>query len=359
MLERLRSRLRGDAGSVGTVRAGSTLLVTVFLIAVIVLVVVFYTATGTSYSIYLVDAILLASIGAIALDLLMGTGGQVSIGNSAFLATGGFATVWASRAGVSFPFDVVVGAFACAIGGFIVGLPALRIRGMYLALATLAAFYIATFIGTQYQTNTVGAGGFFLEPVFGGTLLQQHARWAWLLTAVLVATIVLAAWLRSGRSGRAWRMIRDHEVAASTMGIPVARYKLILFIISSALIGIQGGLFAHFTSSVSADTYTLSASIAVIAMILIGGLDSQAGPLIGALIVTMLPIVVPDILDALVSANTANNDAAGYAQVVYGALIMIFIIAAPLGIVGLLGALRRRSSALIRKSSLIKLRTQN
>jgi len=293
MLERLGSRLRVDAGSDRTVRAGSALLLTAFLIAVIVLVVVFYTATGTSYSIYLVDAILLASIGAIALDLLMGTGGQVSIGNSAFLATGGFATVWASRAGVSFPFDVVVGAFACAIGGFIVGLPALRIRGMYLALATLAAFYIATFIGTQYQTNTVGAGGFFLEPVFAGTLSQQHARWAWLLTAVLAATIVLAAWLRSGRSGRAWRMIRDHEVAASMMGIPVARYKLILFIISSALIGIQGGLLAHFTSSVSADTYTLGASIAVIAMILIGGLDSQAGPLIGALIVTMLPIVVP------------------------------------------------------------------
>jgi branched-chain amino acid transport system permease protein len=359
MLELLRSRLRGDAGFVGPMRAGSILRLNAFLIAVIVLVVAFYTATGTSYAIYLVDSILLASIGAIALDLLMGTGGQVSIGNSAFLATGAFTTVWASRAGVSFPFDVVVGAFACAIGGLIVGLPALRIRGMYLALATLAAFYIATFIGTEYQTNTVGAGGFFLKPVFSGTLSQQHARWAWLLTAVLAATIVLAAWLRSGRSGRAWRMIRDHEVAASMMGIPVARYKLLLFIISSVLIGIQGGLFAHFTSSVSADGYTLNASIAVIAMILIGGLDSRAGPLIGALIVTMLPIVVPDILDTLVSANTASNDAAGYAQVVYGSLIMIFIIAAPQGTVGLLGALRRRSMALIKRSSPVKSPTQN
>jgi branched-chain amino acid transport system permease protein len=248
------------------------------------------------------------------------------------------------------PFDILIGAFACAIGGLIVGLPALRIRGMYLALATLAAFYIAIFIGNKYQTESVGAAGFTLEPMFKGTLSQQHASWAWLLTAVLGATIMLAAWLRTGRSGRAWRMIRDREVAASMMGIPVARYKLILFIISSALIGIEGGLFAHFTGSVSADSYTLTGSISVIAMILIGGLDSQAGALIGALIVTMLPIMVPDVLTALVGANTASNDAAGYAQMIYGAVIMIFIIAAPQGIVGLLSAGRRRSISLIKWS---------
>jgi branched-chain amino acid transport system permease protein len=333
---------------VGAVGGRSVFRQSIFLIAVVVAVVAVYAATGTSYSIYLVDTILLAAIGAIALDLLMGTGGQVSIGNAAFLATGAFTTVWASRAGVSAPFDVLIGAFACAVGGLIVGLPALRIRGMYLALATLAAFYIATFIGNRYQTESVGAGGFFLKPWFKGTLSQQHATWAWLLTAVLAATIILAAWLRTGRSGRAWRMIRDHEVAASMMGIPVARYKLILFVISSAMIGIEGGLVAHFSSSVSADAYTLNASISVIAMILIGGLDSQAGALIGALIVTMLPIVVPDILTALLSANAASNDAAGYAQMIYGALIMVFIIAAPQGIVGLLAAGRRRAVSLVK-----------
>jgi len=353
MLKRL-GRFHGEAGIVRRLWDGSMLRVSTLLIVVIAVVVAFYTATGTSYSIYLVDTILLAAIGAIALDLLMGTGGQVSIGNAAFLAAGAFTTVWASRAGVSFPFDILVGAFACAIGGLIVGLPALRIRGMYLALATLAGFYIAIFIGNKYQTETVGASGFFLKPVFSGTLSRQHASWAWLLTAVLGATIVLAAWLRSGRSGRAWRMIRDHEVAASMMGIPIARYKLTLFIISSALIGIEGGLVAHFTGSVSADAYTLNASISVIAMILIGGLDSQAGPLLGALIVTMLPIVLPDVLDKLVSASTATNDAAGYAEMVYGALIMIFIIAAPQGIVGMLAALRRRGLTRIKWSAVLR-----
>src|SRR5712675_958413 len=90
---------------------------------------------------------------------------------------------------------------------FMVGLPALRIRGMYLALATLAAFYLADFVGQQYQNDTVGAAGFFLKPVFTGTISQQSASWAWLLLGVLAATIILFSWLRSGRSGRAWRMI--------------------------------------------------------------------------------------------------------------------------------------------------------
>src|SRR6266571_9234310 len=116
MLKRL-GRFHGEAGIVRRLWDGSILRVSTLLIVVIAVVVAFYTATGTSYSIYLVDTILLAAIGAIALDLLMGTGGQVSIGNAAFLAAGAFTTVWASRAGVSFPFDILIGAFACAIGG--------------------------------------------------------------------------------------------------------------------------------------------------------------------------------------------------------------------------------------------------
>jgi branched-chain amino acid transport system permease protein len=307
---------------------------TVLLIGIALIVVALITAGGSSYSIYILDTILLAAIGAMALDLLMGTGGQVSIGNAAFLAAGAFATVWASRAGIAFPFDVIVGGVVCAAAGLVVGLPALRIRGMYLALATLAAFYLAQFVGQKYQTDAVGAAGFLLKPVFSGTISQQSARWAWLLVAVLAATLTLVSWLRAGRSGRAWRMIRDHEIAAALMGIPVARYKLILFVVSSAIIGIQGGLTARFIQSVTYDGFTLALSISVVAMILIGGLDSQAGPLIGALVVTTLPIYVPDIVNAFVNSSNSSKNAGAYAQIVYGALIMVFIIAAPKGLNG-------------------------
>jgi branched-chain amino acid transport system permease protein len=305
------------------------------IIAVTFLVVVYFTAAGSSFSIYTVDTILLSAIGAMALDLLMGTGGQVSIGNAAFLALGAFATVWANRAGVPFPLDVIVAAIACAAGGLIVGLPALRIRGMYLALATLAAFYLADFIGQKYQSDTVGAAGFFLKPIFTGTLGQQSAQWAWLLFGVVVATLILVSWLRSGRSGRAWRMIRDHEVAASAMGIPVARYKLLLFMITSAIIGVQGGLTAHFTGLVSYDSFTLTLSISVIAMILIGGLDSEAGPLIGALVVTTMPVFLPNLIGLFASSANASQDASNYSEVLYGLLIMVFMIKAPMGLAGL------------------------
>ena len=317
------------------------------LIGIAFIVVAIVTVNGSSYPIYIVDTILLAAIGAMALDLLMGTGGQVSIGNAAFLALGAFATVWASRSGVPFPFDVIIGGFACAVGGFIVGLPALRIRGMYLALATLGAFYLAQFVGEKYQEDTVGAGGFFMTPIFHGTISQQSASWAWLLLAVLAATIIFFSWLRSGRSGRAWRMIRDHEVAASIIGIPVSRYKLMLFTITSAVIGIQGGLTAHFISVVTYDSYTLQLSISVIAMILIGGLDSQAGPLIGAALVTTLPIFVPDIINAFVSSsNATTQDASDYSEIIYGALIIIFMIRAPKGITGFIQILGKRTLSL-------------
>ncbi len=313
-----------------------------FLILIIVAVVAIFTAAGSSYQIYIVDTILLAAIGAIALDLLMGTGGQVSIGNAAFLAVGAYSTVWAGRAGVAFPLDVIIGALVCAVAGLVVGLPALRIRGMYLALATLAAFYIAQFIGQTYQTDTVGAAGFILTPIFTGTISQQSAKWAWLLVVVLAATIILASWLRAGRSGRAWRMIRDHEIAAPMMGIPVARYKLLAFVISSALIGLEGGLTARFIGAVTYDSYTISLSISFVAMILIGGLDTMAGPLIGALVVTILPIFVPDIINLFGSSSSSSLNAGNYAEIVYGALIVIFMIRAPKGLTGVISGLGRR-----------------
>ena len=333
-----RGLARGVARGLGRRAVGAE---TYVIVAVAFLVVAYFTAVGSSYSIFIVDTILLAAIGAMALDLLMGTGGQISIGNAAFLAGGSFGTVWASRAGVPFPFDVIVAGIICAAGGLVVGLPALRIRGMYLALATLAAFYLADFIGQEYQSRTVGAAGFFLKPVFGGTLGQQSASWAWLLFGVVVATLVLVSWLRTGRSGRAWRMIRDHEIAAQAMGIPVARYKLILFAITSAIIGVEGGLTAHFTEAVSYDSFTLTLSISVIAMILIGGLDSQAGPLVGAVVVTLMPVVLPDVIGLFASSANASQDASNYSEVLYGLLIMFFMIKAPAGLAGFFRAAGR------------------
>lgn len=308
---------------------------TVWLIVAVFAAVLVTVVVGTSYSVYVLNTVLLAAVGAYALDLLMGTGGQVSIGNAAFLAVGAFGEVAALRSGIVFPYDIVVGGVLAGAVGLVVGIPALRIRGMYLALATLAAFYVVGFVVQQYQASKVGAAGFFLNPVFSGTIADQQVVWAWVCGAVLGAVILLRGWLSTGRSGRAWRMIREHELAASMMGIPVARYKLTLFVISSALIGIQGSLTAHLTGSVMSDNYTLALSISAVAMILIGGLDTAAGPLVGAAVITLLPLLVPQVLGMFVSSASIGSNAGNYSQIVYGVLIVVFIVGAPKGLVGM------------------------
>lgn len=330
----------------GDVRTPRPHLTTIGIIAAATAAVAYYSSVGSSFAIYMVGTVLLACIGAIALGLLMGTAGQVSIGNSAFLAAGGYAAVWALRADISFPFDVAFAAVVCAGVGVLVGLPALRIRGIYLALATLAAYYVVLFLVTEYQGNEVGSGAFLVDPVFEGTPAERNQTWIWVLLAVVACCLVLATWLRTGRSGRAWRMIRDHEVAAPTMGIPVARYKLLAFVISSAMIGVQGALTVHFVGSLTHETFSLNMAIAYIAMILIGGADSQAGPLLGAVLVTTMPTFVPEMLSALVGDAVSPADSAAYAQIAYGVLLILFIVYAPRGIngwfVGLAGWVKRR-----------------
>ncbi|MGD9796403.1 MAG: branched-chain amino acid ABC transporter permease, partial [Acidimicrobiia bacterium] len=310
-------------------RAGWRPPSTLLLIAALTSIVGYYVFNGTRFSVYLMNTTLLACIGALALGLLMGTCGQVSIGNSAFLAAGGFTVAWASRNTIAFPYSVLLAMGVCAVVGLLVGLPALRIRGIYLALATLAAFFVVMFVVTEYQRHTVGAGAFIFEAPFGGDAVERGKTWAWVLLAVVSVTLVIVTWLRTGRSGRAWRMIRDHEVAAPMMGIPVARYKLMVFVISSALIGMQGALTAYFVGSLSYDAFTLGIAISYIAMILIGGADSQAGPLIGALIVTTMPTFVPDLVGSVAGGSVSAVHTAAYSQMAYGVLIILFIVYSP------------------------------
>lgn len=307
---------------------------TAVLVGIMALLVLYYTSMGSRFSVYLLNSILLACIGAMALGLLMGTGGQVSIGNSAFLAAGGFAAVFADRNSLPFPLAVIFAMVVCAAVGLLVGLPALRIRGIYLALATLAAFYVVLFVVTEYQRHTVGSGAFLLAPQFGTQGDQRGRNWSWVLLAIITVTLLVVTWLRSGRTGRAWRMIRDHEVAAPLMGIRVARFKLIAFVVSSALVGMQGALTVYFIGSLSYEAFNLGLAVSYIAMILIGGSDSQAGPLIGAAIVIGMPAFVPDLVNGVAGGSINPLHVAAYSQIMYGVLIIVFIVFSPRGVNG-------------------------
>lgn len=308
-------------------------------IAVLFAITAYYVAEGSAFHLYVLNACLLAVFGAVALNLLMGAAGQVSIGNSAFLAVGAFAAVFALRAGIPFPGDLIFAAAAAAIVGVVIGLPALRLRGLHLALATLAGFFIVSYFANEYQSKAKGggSGGFFIPVLFqsqGLTGGQQY--WAWTLV-VLVAVLILGALrLDQGRTGRAWRMIRDHEIVAHTMGIPVTRYKMSAFAISSAVIGFQGALAAHLSGSVAADQFSLALAIAYVAMVLIGGLDSVLGAVIGAFLVISLPTIVPLVVTTVMGPTTTAIQGPAIAEIIYGLLVVLFITSSPQGIVGLL-----------------------
>lgn len=312
-------------------------------IGLLALVTLYFTATQSSYGLFIFNTALLACIGAIALNLLMGTAGLVSIGNAAFMATGGYATVFFLRASIPFPFDLLIAGVAAGLLGLLVGLPALRLRGLTLALATLAAFFIVLYVVTRYQSNAEGAGsaGFNFEPLFLSAGYDVKERyWGWLLWAVVSAVILLVWALTRGKSGRAWRLLREHEGVAATVGVPVTRYKLKAFVISSFLIGIQGGLAAHYTGSVQLENYTLLISIQFVAMILIGGLDSILGAVIGAALITWLPFLVPSVTALFIDQSSASLKGPQISTIIYGLLIIVFITRSPDGIVGWLRSMR-------------------
>jgi branched-chain amino acid transport system permease protein len=306
-------------------------------IVIMGLITLYFTTTQSSFNLFTFNLCLLAAMGALALNLLMGTAGQVSIGNAAFLAIGAFGTVWAERAGVPFPFDILVAAGIAAMAGFLVGLPALRIQGLYLALATLAANFIVLYFADRYQTeaNDAGAAGFRLDAQFSSQdLIGQQRAWAWLLLGVLCVVVLGVARLIKGRSGRAFRLIRTHETVAAAMGVPVARNKLMLFMATSAVIAVQGGLTAHLTGSVTVEGFTLLVAVSYIAMIIIGGLDSLWGGVIGAAIVISLPTFTSNFVETFTSTGTAGVRAPQIAQIIYGLLVIFFVTLSPNGIAG-------------------------
>lgn len=316
-------------------------------IAALVSVTAYYVLIQDYYNVYVFNRVLLACIGALALNVLMGTAGQVSLGNAAFLLVGAFSAVVFLRADVPFPLDVILAALFTGLIGLIAGLPALRLKSLFLALSTLSLHFIANFLANRYQASVPesASSGFRVKTLFAskGLLGGQH-YWAWLLCLIVVLLLLAASRITRYRTGRAWRMIRDHELVAATFGIAVVRYKLGVFVGTSMAVGLAGAVTAHFTGSVQTDGYTLLLAIQFVAMILIGGLDSVLGAVVGATIVTALPQYVPSWVASVgfIGKNTAAVYGPQISQIIYGVLLIIFITASPEGIAGWLRNLRNR-----------------
>jgi branched-chain amino acid transport system permease protein len=304
------------------------------LMLVLLGVTTYVTNTQLDYNVFLYNTFLLTCIGALAMNLLMGTTGLVSAGSAGFIAAGGFSAVWLERADVPFGFAVLGGGLVAAVLGLVVALPAIRLRGLALALGTISVHYVVIFVADQYQQHTpdAGAAGFILPPVFGSVIDVQW-QWSWVLYGVLLVTTYVVCSLTSGRTGRALRLIRDQETIAATQAIPVTGYKMMVFAVSSFFFGIQGGLTVFVAGQVSSEQFTLLLAMQFLAMVMVGGLDSVWGAAIGAAVFTALPFGVQHVVSALLGAQQASLNGAKYGVIAYAVLVVIFIVCAPGGLV--------------------------
>ena len=220
--------------------------------------------------------------------------------------------------------------------GLVFGLPSLRLRGLYLAVSTLALHFIVIYLGGEYETKRGFSTGILIEkPSLGGFKLTDGRAWYFVLLIFAAATLLICINLLRSRSGRAWRAIHARETVAEALGISISGYKLLAFVISSAMTSVAGCLFAYYRGFVSIEAFDLFLSIQYVAMIIIGGMGSLLGALLGAAFVTVFPYAIEALLKLLPNVQKLAGDifAVNYAS--FGVVMILFLILEPLGLVGI------------------------
>ena len=271
------------------------------------------------------------SIVGLGLMLLVGFTGQISLGHAAFLAIGAYTEALLQAKGVPFFISLPCAALFSAATGWVVGLPALRLKGIYLAIATIAFNVIIEEVITRWEGLTGGNSGLHLKPVelFGMKIDGDQSFYYLCLGLTVLSILGLMNLLRSP-TGRAFVAIRDSEISASCMGVNLATYKTMSFALSAALTGIAGALYAHKVTFISPEQFTLIASIELVTIVILGGVGFIHGAVLGAGFLIVLPQLISLAKDYLPS----NVAGAGLQSVVFGLVLIVFIIFEPLGLYG-------------------------
>jgi len=290
---------------------------------------------GTSYLLDVATRTGIAVIAALGLNILTGFTGLISLGNAAFMAIGGYAAGYlATKTGLAPLLAIPAGGLASALLGMVIGIPSLRLKGLYLAMATLAAHFIVEFFIVHADSVTGGVSGMSIpSPRLGSIVLDSDKKLLPLVWLMVTGAALFAANLFRTRAGRAFIAIRDQEVSAAVMGIDVFRYKLLAFGVSSFYVGTAGALLACQTKLISPETFPFSLAIDSLAMIIIGGLGSIAGSVFGAVFLTLLPELLRVTTTSLSGVYPGLVMLlASLKELVFGILIIVFLIAQPHGI---------------------------
>ena len=266
------------------------------------------------------------AIALLGLNMLTGYNGQISLGHGAFYALGAYTTaIMIDRWQVPYPVTIVAAGVLCLVAGFLFGIPALRLEGLYLALATFALALAVPQILKYFEEWTGGSQGIVLskpKPPWGLPLSPD--QWLYVFTlAILIVLFVLAHNLLGGRTGRAIVAIRDNPIAAEAMGINTALYKSLTFGVSAGYTGVAGALSAIAIAFVAPDSFNIFLSITFLVGVVVGGLASVAGAVFGALFIQFVP-------------NWAQEISKAAPWAIYGLMLILFMYGMPRGIAGTL-----------------------
>jgi len=311
----------------------------------ILLVLVAATFVGSTFGIganeyhyFIVNLILINLIAAIGLQLLVGFTGLLSLGHAAFLAVGAYTSaLLITKFGCPFILSILAAGLVAALCGIIVGIPSLRIKGFYLMVATLAFQFVIDYIIIHWDSVTRGIRGIELPaPLLFGIPLENNRAFFLFLFVLTVFLMWGAKNLTRSKIGRAFIAIRDNDVSAEIIGIPIFRYKLLSFAICAFYAGVAGALFAAQLRTAIPEDYTFLSSIIFLAMVLVGGLGRLVGTVFGVVFVTLVPVLLDEIVSYVANAYDPNFTMylGPMKEWVFGGLIILFIIFEPEGLVG-------------------------
>jgi branched-chain amino acid transport system permease protein len=308
------------------------------MLAVVVAVLPSFVSAFRAQQLAYVAIYLVALIG---LNVLTGYTGQISLGHGAFMAIGGYTTaILMADHGVKDVWTIPIAALVAGVAGFLFGLPALRLSGLYLALATFAIAVSAPAVIKRFEDFTGGGSGInlFGIPELTASLTPVEILgkelsfndWLYYLTWTVALIAYVVAWLLlRGRTGLAFRAVRDSETAAQSAGVGLPRYKTLAFAVSAAYAGVAGSLFAIATTFVNPDTFPISLSILLLVGVVVGGLGSLVGLIAGAVFIQFLPIWAQEI-----------SKSPGAPSLVSGVLLIALMFVLPMGAAGLIGRVK-------------------
>ena len=306
-------------------------------LAVLVLLLIVSPHFMTRYQLSILNEMGIAAIGALGLNLLTGYTGQISLGHGAFLAIGAYTSALLTGGlGIPFWFSLPLSGLMAAVLGMVVGIPSLRLKGLYLALGTLAFGFIVEYILFHWDLTQGDMGMAVKRVSFFHFVVRTEIQYFYLIMVFTVLAAILAKNIARSKIGRCFIAIRDRDIAAEAMGISLVKYKIMAFGVSSFYAGVAGCLTAHYQKWIVPGSFDISLSIAYIAMIILGGMGSILGSILGAILITGIPHGIVYLTDFFKgSYPSLSGLIVDFKLGIFGVIIVVTLLLEPQGLFGI------------------------